>query len=155
MMGVRRDGMPYSQECVDNVWNMIKTLNRNPKIAEMFNDPFLDRSPDNEELFNTLFGSPVCTLSGRVRENVRFTQGRNTPFSGLAADGAKLALWNLTMIGYRVVGFIHDEIVIELPETCNLEKEKEIIEKVVCESMQVMTGNIPIACTTHISKTWG
>ncbi len=29
---------------------------------------------------------------------------------GLAADGAKLAMWNLYMVGYRLVGFIHDEV---------------------------------------------
>lgn len=46
---------------------------------------------------------------------MNFTQARNTPFSGLAADGAKTALWNLTHIGFRVVAFIHDEFVIEIP----------------------------------------
>jgi hypothetical protein len=25
-------------------------------------------------------------------------------------------LWNLTLAGYRVVAFIHDEVLIELPE---------------------------------------
>jgi hypothetical protein len=30
--------------------------------------------------------------------------------SGLAADGAKLAMWNLYMVGYRIIGFIHDEV---------------------------------------------
>ena len=46
---------------------------------------------------------------------MNYTQARNTPFSGLAADGAKMALWNLTHIGFRVSAFVHDEFVIELP----------------------------------------
>jgi len=62
-MGVRRDGMPYSQDCVDNVWNMIKTLNRNPKIADMFNDPFLDRSPDNEVCFSSSCDSTKSAIT--------------------------------------------------------------------------------------------
>ena len=58
----------------------------------------------------------MTTLTGRVRGRVGFTQARNTPFQGLAADGAKLALWALIRAGYRVVAFIHDEIIVELPE---------------------------------------
>ena len=35
-------------------------------------------------------------LSGRVRGGCRFTQMCNTLFQGLAADGAKKALWDIT-----------------------------------------------------------
>jgi hypothetical protein len=154
-MGIRKDGMPYSQACIDGVWSLVKRLNTNQTIATLFNDPFLDKSPDNEVLYLALFGSPVCTLTGRVRHLVKFTQSRNTPFSGLAADGAKLALWNLTMVGYKLVAFIHDEIVVELPETSDLEKERKVIEHIICESMKVVTGTIPIACTTKVGRTWG
>jgi hypothetical protein len=44
------------------------------------------------ELEAKLFGTDVATLTGRLRGGVSFTQSCNTPFSGLAADGAKLGL---------------------------------------------------------------
>ena len=40
---------------------------------------------------------------------------KNTPFQSLAADGAKLALWNLLHAGFDVYGFVHDEILVDLP----------------------------------------
>lgn len=43
----------------------------------------------------------ICTLTGRLRRNVNWTIHNNSGFSGLAADGAKLALWNLEYVGYR------------------------------------------------------
>ena len=93
------------------VWDGLIALNRNAELA-----PLLARRQGSEELSRRLFCSGVTTLTGRVRGRVSFTQARNTPFQGLAADGAKLALWELIRAGYRVVAFIHDEILIELPE---------------------------------------
>jgi hypothetical protein len=60
----------------------------------------------------------------------RFTQSCNTPFSGLAADGAKLALWNLTHVGFRVVAFVHDEIVLEIPENGDHDRDIALINEV-------------------------
>lgn len=59
-----------------------------------------ERKTANSELHAALFGVDCCTLTGRVRGCTTFTKARNTPFSGLAADGAKLALWNLTHAGF-------------------------------------------------------
>jgi hypothetical protein len=104
----------------------------------------------------------------------------NARFSGLAADGAKLALWNLTQVGYRylaynkpcnvtphrlmsqwllgdarrLVAFIHDEFVIEVAETCNLTHEANIIEQIMIESMQRVTYNVPVVCETYAADCW-
>lgn len=40
----------------------------------------------------------MSDLTVRIRGKVGFTQSCNTAFSGLAADGAKLALWNLMQV---------------------------------------------------------
>lgn len=45
----------------------------------------------------------ICTLTGRIRRNVKLPVFNNTAYSGLAADGAKLALWNLTYVGFKYV----------------------------------------------------
>lgn len=92
----------------------------------------------------------------RIRGKVGFTQARNTPFSGLAADGAKLAMWNLNALGYKIVGFIHDEILIELPKTPTNTYTKEVkqIQEIICKSMQELTGPIPISCSAAVSYVW-
>ena len=74
-----------------------------------------------------------------VLGSVGFSQARNTPFQGLAADGAKLALWELLKQGFRCVAFIHDEVVIELPIDADHTAAAEQIEKILCDSMQQLT----------------
>ena len=64
--------------------------------------------------------------SNRVRGGCFYTSGCNTLFQGLAADGAKAAMWDLTkqmyidrrspLYGVRCWAFIHDEFLFEGPE---------------------------------------
>jgi len=107
-----------------------------------------------EQLFRQLFFSPVATLTGRIRGSVGFSQSRNTPFQGLAADGAKLAIWELLKKGFRCVAFIHDEVVIELPIDTDHTAAAKQIEQILCDSMQQLTGSIPIACEYSLSDRW-
>ncbi|ELR14116.1 uncharacterized protein ACA1_322130 [Acanthamoeba castellanii str. Neff] len=113
----------------------------------------------SDKLFSRIFGSSVTTLTGRVRGFVTFTQACNTPFSGLAADGAKLAMWNLYMVGYRIIGFIHDEshahqILVEIDEDSDWTAEAQMVERIVCEAMQELNGTIPISCSFALSRFW-
>lgn len=57
------------------------------------------------------------TLTGRVRRFCSFNSSCNYPFQGLASDAAKNALWQLYQFGFRIVNFIHDEVILELPES--------------------------------------
>jgi DNA polymerase I-like protein with 3'-5' exonuclease and polymerase domains len=93
-------------------------------------------------------------LTGRVRGRVGFTQARNTPFQGLAADGAKLALWELIRTGYRVVAFIHDEVVIELPEDADHTAEARTIETILNREMEKVTGAVPVASEFALARRW-
>ena len=47
------------------------------------------------------------TLTGRVRNRCSFCSACNADFQGLAADGAKLALWEVAKRGYQICNFIH------------------------------------------------
>ena len=55
---------------------------------------------------------------------------------GLAADGAIHALWDLWRAGYKIVNFIHDEIICEVPEDENLPARVAEIERLMIEGMQ-------------------
>jgi len=78
----------------------------------------------------------------------------NTPFQGLAADGAKLALYALTRRGYKVCAFVHDEVIIELDEA-TAESESKLVEKILCDEMaSVLTGGVPVEVEGHVGTSW-
>jgi hypothetical protein len=108
----RADGNPYDEAFCRRIWD---GLGRLAGPAGRLSGLLTGRR-GSPELEARLFGARVATLTGRVRGGVGYTQARNTPFQGLAADGAKLALWRLVREGYRVVGFVHDEVLVELPD---------------------------------------
>src|SRR5262249_53454326 len=148
---IKKDGTPYKDSFVRGIWDALNDLNRNgdPRLTEL-----LEGRGGCEELYRLLFSQSVATLTGRIRGDVGYTQARNTPFQGLAADGAKLALWRLLYHGFRVVGFIHDELLVELPDqggyvdlaTC------EKVKRIVCESMAQVTGTVPIDAEYTVSR---
>ena len=92
----------------------------------------------------------VFTETGRKRGDTSYCAEKNTPFQGLAADGAKLALYNLDKAGFRVVGFVHDEILTEVPK----EKAEELIklqEKIMVDSMASVVPDVKIGVESMIS----
>jgi DNA polymerase-1 len=91
------------------------------------------------------------TRTGRVRANTRYTNFLNTFFQGLGADGAKIALYELEKQGMRVVGFVHDEVIIEVNDQ-DLEKGKEILEKTMIESMRKVVPDVKISVESTFSK---
>ena len=145
----KADGRPYDPRYVRGVWDGLIGLNR----AEDLKAP-LSRRVGDEALFRRLFHSGVTTLTGRIRGRVGFTQARNTPFQGLAADGAKLALFDLTRAGYRVVAFVHDEVLIELPEDADHAAEARRVESIMNRAMEVVTGDVPVAVEYALSRVW-
>jgi DNA polymerase I-like protein with 3'-5' exonuclease and polymerase domains len=149
----KRDGKAYSAFFVKKIWNALLTLARDPETYKTLKEA---KGEGSEEIFRMLFGRPVATLTGRIRGKVGFTQACNTPFSGLAADGAKLAMWNLHLLGYKIIGFIHDEIIVEIPQTPTNTYTAEVkdIQNVICQSMRELTGPIPISCSAAVSYVW-
>jgi hypothetical protein len=123
--------------------------------------PLIERFEGGDELYAHLFGAHVTTLTGRVRGGVSYTRARNTPFSGLAADGAKLALWDLVHSDYRVVAFVHDELLVELPlerapasPYANTLLHARTIERILIDAMQTVCPGIPIRCEFALSRRW-
>ncbi len=147
---VKTDGTAYPQATVDAVWKTLASLNRNPDLAQAI----ADRDTASSSPVRRMLTSPVATLTGRIRGKVSFTAARNTPFSGLAADGAKLAMWQLLLAGYRVVAFVHDEFVIEIPKDADHTREAERVNSICCGSMQQLLGDIPVACEYSLADRW-
>jgi DNA polymerase-1 len=101
--------------------------------------------------------------SGRKRGKISYCNAANSYFQGLTADGAKLALFNVTremftdpnsvLYGCRVVNFVHDEIIAEFPE----EKAHECalrMKQIMVESMNTLTPDIPATCEAALMRRW-
>ena len=145
-----RDGEPYSDEFIERLWESVEAVNQNwfllPAIQERRTGPDVHRA---------FFGCTVSTLTGRIRNNVTYSQFRNTGFSGLSADGTKLAMYRLIRAGFKVCAFIHDEFLIELPIESDHRGAALKIEKICREAMlEVFNSNVPVECGYWLSDKW-
>jgi P4 family phage/plasmid primase-like protien len=101
--------------------------------------------------------------SGRVRGDVSYTAACNSYFQGLAADGAKEALWrvsrgcyvdtNSDLYGCLPLVFLHDEIILDVPEE-QLAESAEALEQTMIEGMQVFVPDIPIEVEAVAMRRW-
>lgn len=110
--------------------------------------------------------------SNRFRFCDGFTNGCNSPFQGMASDGAKNALILVfeesmfsklsPLFGSRIVCFIHDEIIIEIPVS-DIDTEhytqqgKDAVDRLsqlMKQGMEIMTPDIQAICETTLSYRW-
>jgi site-specific DNA-adenine methylase len=148
----REDGQPYQPKFIERVWSTLAGLNQDPELA----DDLANRRP-SKELAARVCLAGVSTLTGRTRGRVTYTQCRNTPFQGLAADGAALALFLLIKASFRVVGFVHDSFLIELPDLGGYVELATVrrAEGLVCDAMrQVLGCDLPVLVDSKLSKRW-
>ena len=118
------------------------------KATEMRNTWF-KAFPEMKQYMNGEKGS-VMTLTGRLRNNTTYCAEKNTPFQGLAADGAKLALYNLMSKGFKLVGFVHDEIITEVPVD-KVAELRVLQEKIMIDSMSIVVPDVTISVESTIS----
>lgn len=145
----KQDGTRMSPAMRTAIWHALADLTTDPEILRACKE--LEGSP---ALGRRLFGSTAITLTGRVRAGLSYTEARNTPFQGLAADGAKLALWRLSEAGYKIVAFVHDEVVCEVP-TETAEEDRRDIEGIMIAAMQeVLDCDLPVEVEGHVSERW-
>jgi DNA polymerase I-like protein with 3'-5' exonuclease and polymerase domains len=102
---------------------------------------------------NNLFNNDIITLTGRIRQNLNYTVSFNYYRSGLAADLSKLALWNLVYSEFKIVAFIHDEIILEINNK-NIYSNTKIAEIIMNNSLPELSKIIPIKCKSKIMKNW-
>jgi len=148
-------GRPYDAGEIDFFWTQIEQ--RSDDFPTKYRQQIQDRAP-SQELRNTaarIAESGSCiTATGRLRTKVGYCQRHNTLFQGLAADGAKLALWLLWRTGYRIVNFVHDEMLIEVPADSNFKEHAEFIRELMIEGMKLVVPDVKIAVEYAASKRW-
>jgi len=107
--------------------------------------------PEMKDFFNVGYGHAMdsWTLTGRKRANCTYTAYLNTQFQGLAADGAKIALYYIAKKGYHISAFIHDQVVVE----CKPEEADEVmkdVSKIMVDSMRAVTPDVTIEAEGQI-----
>jgi hypothetical protein len=113
------------------------------------------REEGYERLHAALFRHSAATLTGRLRAGVGYTDGKNTPFQSLCADGAKLALWELLFAGYDVCAFVHDEVLVRLPAQ-GAQQAAAVVARVMEQAMEEVMGHgVPAACEFALAGHWG
>jgi hypothetical protein len=138
----------------NSVWVGLQKLARVSRSPDLCLQEQIARRNGSQALHARLYRQSALTLTGRVRAGVSYTDGKNTPFQSLCADGAKLALWNLLYVGFRVYGFVHDEIIVELP-AATAEEEASRVAKIMVEAMEEVMGEaIPAACKYGLKDCW-
>lgn len=133
----KRNGEAYSPSELDFFWTRLQQLR--PQLDPIMSEALKKRKPSQdlvhavEKLLNQ---RGVFTLTGRLRAKASYSARRNTVFQGAAADGAKLALYRLWRAGFRVVAFIHDEFVVEVPVDVDFAAVKQQIDGILISSMK-------------------
>ena len=103
--------------------------------------------------------------TGRLRGGTNYCAGCNTFFQGLAADGAKNAIWEVMkecyvdeespLYGCRPVAFIHDELLVEVPE--GVEERTAAADRlaeVMVEAMKVYIPDVKIEAEPAAMRRW-
>jgi len=101
--------------------------------------------------------------SGRIRGGVTYCDAANSFFQGLAADGAKRALWLVAkacyvdqmspLYGCRPVLFLHDEIIIEAPEA-RVHGAGYELARLMIEAMAFFIPDVPITAKPAAMRKW-
>ena len=145
----KKDGSPYSPLFLDRVWSGLAQCCRDEEIRKLL---MTRRAGPRLEM---LFDETAVTPTGRVRAGVGYTEARNTPFQAMASDGAKLAAFKLIMAGFRVVAFIHDEFVIELPIDAEYYDEADYVDQIVRQEMsRAIDDKVPVKAEFAFSTCW-
>jgi len=147
---------PYSSAEIDLLW---KAATRIPagKLDEQDVADIRERrpSPRLQDAVAGIFSrEPVFTATGRLRANASYSACRNGIMQGLAADGAIHALWKLMRAGYRIVNFIHDEVICEVPEDERLPDRVAQMEKLMIEGMQVVIPGAAVRVETSVRRSF-
>jgi len=150
----KADGTPYKEAFVNRTWEACRRLASSASRLDSSIREALRQEVPSPRLEKAFFGGPAFTLTGRVRGGCTYTQIKNSPFQGLAADGAKLALWRLLRAGFSIIAFIHDEIIVELPAATAAADAPRVDAILNAAMEEVMQGLVPSGVEGRLAECW-
>ena len=148
-------GRPYSPAELDFFWSRVGLLATD--LPEMFRRAVEGRKPSAglQRAVASLVGrDSVFTLTGRLRAGATYTARHNTIFQGLTSDGAKLGLWRVWRAGFRVVNFIHDQLLVEVPAGGDLRTAAEQIKAEMIAGMREVIPDVAVDVDYAATSRW-
>jgi len=149
------DRIPYNAADVDYFW--VRLDAHRDLLPPQLRTAVANRqpSPQLQKAVMSLVGrSGVFTLTSRLRANATYCARHNTVFQGLAADGAKLAMWKLWRAGYRIVNFIHDQFLIEVPANSDLKSHADTIQQLMITGMKQVVPDLKVGVSYAATDRW-
>ena len=146
----------YSPMEIDFFWTAASQLPTDELEDKLRND-LRERKPSKRlrDAVSRLYShEPVITATGRLRANATYCACRNGIMQGLAADGAIYALWKLSRAGYQIVNFIHDEVIIEIPEDEHLPAKIADIERLMIAGMHEVVPGANVRVETSVRRSF-
>jgi DNA polymerase I-like protein with 3'-5' exonuclease and polymerase domains len=94
--------------------------------------------------------------NGRFRTGCTYNSAANGfAMQSLAADGAKFALANCTQhLPFPIVVFLHDEIIFEMPDDADLEKNIAAAAEIMIDSMQRVLKDVRVVVGADVMDRW-
>jgi hypothetical protein len=145
-------GRPYTAQEIDFFWDQAQHLPivLNSKLSSKLHGR--QASTALSEAVRDWAGlRSVFTFTGRLRANTTFCSSRNCIFQGPAADGAILGLWRVWRAGYKLVNFIHDQIVTAVAADDRVKDRVVDIERLMKEGMAEVVPGMLVKVETVVT----
>jgi len=129
-------------------------LQGNKKTRAMLADAIEKTEPSDglaRAVRNALTEESSLTMTGRLRARCSFQAARNNVFQGLAADGGILALWSLFRQGYQITMFVHDELVVSVPDNGKGHLHAEVVARTMQDEMSKVLAGMPVGAESFVS----
>ncbi len=126
----------------------------NKKTRATLADAIDNREPSEGLAYtvrNSLTEESSLTMTGRLRARCSFRAARNNVFQGLAADGGILALWRLFRQGYRITMFVHDELVVSVPNNGKGHIHADVVARTMQDEMSKVLAGMPVGTESFVS----
>ncbi len=148
-------GQPYSQADLDYFWTRFEQLA--DQLPAKFAKAIRSRKPSKalQRFVSSYVGrAGVFVLTGRLRAAAGYTARHNTIFQGLTSDGAKLGLWRVWRKGHKIVNFIHDQILVEVPAGDELKAHAERVKKLMIKGMKEVLPDLLVDVKYAATDRW-
>jgi hypothetical protein len=148
-------GRPYAPAELDYFWTQVEArLGALPSNLHHAVRNRLPSVPLQRAAMKLVGRASVFTLTGRLRAQATYSARHNNIFQAMAADGAKLALWRLWRAGYRIANFIHDEVLVEVPEDSDLDHHAAEVRRLMIAGMAEVVPDIRIEVECLATTAW-
>jgi len=101
---------------------------------------------------NSVGRRSVFTITGQLRAQASFSSARNNVFQGPAADGAIPGMWLNWRSGYKIVSFVHDQVVVESVADGLVHQRMAEIESMMKRGMETVVPGMRVGVGSVIRQ---